>query len=105
MNDVVNALKQGDAADVTQYFDNLVDIKLPNKDEVKNLSKTQAGITLRDFYSEQNIGRFELISQREMGGTGYIAGKLKGSDGHNYNITVMVKVKGNDATIVSIRIS
>jgi hypothetical protein len=102
--DILNALKQADATAIAQYFDSFVDIKLPNKDEVKNLSKTQASITLRDFYSEQKITGFELTSQREMGGTGYITGKLK-SEGHECNITIMVKTKGNSAVIVSVRIS
>ena len=102
--DIINALKQADATAVANYFDSFVDVKLPNKDEVKNMSKTQASITLRDFYSEQSIKGFELTSQREMNGTGYLTGKLT-SGKHSYNITIMIKTKGNDATIVSIRIS
>jgi len=102
--DIVNALKQADATAIANYFDSFIDIKLPNKDEVKNLSKMQASIALRDFYSEQKITGFELTSQREMSGTGYLTGKLK-SNKQDYNITVMVKIKGDNATIVSIRIN
>ncbi len=104
VKDIISALKKGDATEVSKHFDNFVDIKLPNKEEVKNVSKNQATVTLKDFYSEQNISGFELISQREMGGTGYLAGKLK-SDSHEYNITLMVKTKNNDTSIVSVRIN
>lgn len=104
VNDIISALKKGDATEVSKHFDSFVDIKLPNKEEVKNVSKNQATVTLKDFYSEQNISGFELISQREMGGTGYLAGKLK-SDSHEYNITLMVKTKNNNTSIVSVRIN
>ncbi|HEU0228333.1 MAG TPA: DUF4783 domain-containing protein [Arachidicoccus soli] len=104
VKDIISALKKGDATEVSKHFDSFVDIKLPNKEEVKNVSKNQATVTLKDFYSEQNISGFELISQREMGGTGYLAGKLK-SDSHEYNITLMVKTKNNDTSIVSVRIN
>lgn len=102
--DIVNALKQNNAAAVSGYFDSYIDIKLPNKDEAKNISKNQATQTLKDFYSEQDINGFELTSQRELGGTGYLTGKLK-SDKHSFNITVMIKSKGNQSSIVSVRIN
>lgn len=104
ISDIVNALKQGNASNVSNYFDNFIDIKLPNKEEAKNISKNQATQTLKDFYSEQEISSFELTSQRELGGTGYLTGKLK-SDKHSFNITIMVKSKGNQSTIVSVRIN
>ncbi|HEY0298034.1 MAG TPA: DUF4783 domain-containing protein [Arachidicoccus sp.] len=104
MNDIIAALKQADPVELAKHLDSYVDIKLPNKDEVKNVSKNQAGITLKDFYSEQNITSFELSSQREMSGTGYLTGKLK-SDSRSYNITVMVKTKGDTSYIVSVRIN
>ena len=104
ISDIVNALKQGNASTVSNYFDNFIDIKLPNKEEAKNISKNQATQTLKDFYSEQEINAFELTSQRELGGTGYLTGKLK-SDKQSFNITIMVKSKGSQSNIVSVRIN
>jgi len=104
ISDIVNALKQGNASTVSNYFDNFIDIKLPNKEEAKNISKNQATQTLKDFYSEQEINAFELMSQRELGGTGYLTGKLK-SDKQSFNITIMVKSKGSQSNIVSVRIN
>lgn len=104
LSDIVDALKQANASTVSNYFDSYIDIKLPNKEEAKNISKNQATQTLKDFYSEQGINSFELTSQRELGGTGYLTGKLK-SDKRSFNITIMVKSKGSQSNIVSVRIN
>ena len=103
-NDVINALKEADASKFSSYFNNTVDIKLPKKDEMKNISKADAASTITNFFSTNNINGFEVISQREMGGTMYIAGKLKSGD-QGYNITVMMKNKGDDMSVITIRIS
>ena len=101
---IVSALKQGNAQQFSSYFDNFIDLKLPGKDEIKNVGKTQAGITVKNFFEENDIKGFENISQRESNGTMYIAGKLKG-DSKSYNITMLMKAKGDKLTIITIRIN
>src|SRR3954453_177870 len=95
---IVNALKQGNASQFSNYFDNFIDLKLPGKDEIKNVGKTQAGITVKNFFDENDIKGFDLSSQREMNGTMYITGKLQGS-AKEYNITMLMKVKGDKLSI------
>ncbi|MDE1191863.1 MAG: DUF4783 domain-containing protein [Arachidicoccus sp.] len=104
ISDIINAFKQGNATEISKYLENYVDIKLPNKDEAKNISKNQATQTLKDFYTSNSINGFELSSQRELGGTGYLTGKIK-SDNKSFSITVMIKTKDNLSSIVSIRIN
>lgn len=104
ITDIVNALKKNDPAGISKYFDNVVDIKLPGKDEVKNVSKNQATLILKNFYGEQDVKGFDLTSKREMGGTGYLTGKMKSAN-KNYNLTLMLKTKGDDASIVTVRIN
>jgi hypothetical protein len=101
---IVNALKQGDATQFSSYFDSFIDLKLPEKDEIKNVGKTQASITVKSFFQENNIKGFEATSQREMGGTMYITGKLQG-DAKSYNITLLMKAKGDKLSIITIRVS
>ncbi len=103
-DDIVNALKQGNSEKFSKYFDNILDVKLPEKDEIKNISKTQAGITMKNFFDENNIKGFEVTNQRELGGTMYITGKLQGS-AKLYNLTLMMKTSGNTLTIITVRIS
>jgi opacity protein-like surface antigen len=101
---IVSALKKGNADMLSAYFDNIIDVKLPGKDEVKGIGKNQATITLKDFFTQNRINDFELTSQREMSGTMYMAGKLKNS-GSGYNITLMMKTRGDKLSIITIRIN
>lgn len=103
-NDIVKALKAGSAEQLTEYFDSFIDLKLPEKDEIKNMGKNQAGIALKTFFNDNSIKGFDLTSQREMSGTMYIAGKLK-NNAKGLNITVMAKKNADSYTIISIRIN
>jgi hypothetical protein len=101
---VVNALKSADAEQVSNYFDKILDIKFPEKDEIKSIGKNQAGIALKSFFSSNNINGFELSSQREMNGTMYIAGKLT-NGGEGYKLSMMLKYKDGKPQIITVRIS
>lgn len=100
---ITQALKQGNATAFASYFDNLIDIKLPGKDELKNVGKTQATITTKSFFENNGIKSFDVTSQREMGGTMYITGKLIGNT--SYNLTLLMKVRGDNTSIITIRIN
>ena len=103
-NEIVTALKSGNADKVSSYFDKILDIKFPEKDEVKSIGKNQAGIALKSFFDNNNITGFALSSQRELGETMYIAGKLtNGSDG--YKLSIMMKTKEGKPQIITVRIS
>lgn len=103
-NGLVTALKSGNADKVSSYFDKILDIKFPDKDEIKSIGKNQAGIALKSFFDNNNIKGFELSSQREMGGTMYIAGKLtNGAEG--YKLSLMLRTKEGHAQIITVRIS
>src|SRR5271167_4475040 len=99
-DEIINALKQGNAEQFSNFFDNFVDLKLPEKDEIRNLGKTQAGIAMKNFFDANKIKGFELISEREMGGTMYMAGKMDGVK--NYNLTLMIKSKTDQLSIITI---
>jgi uncharacterized protein DUF4783 len=101
---VVNALKEGNATKFSSFFDNTVDVKLPKQNEMQNANKAEAANAVKSFFSANNINGFEVISQREMSGTMYIAGKLK-SASQDYNLTVMLKNKGNTTFIITVRIN
>ncbi len=102
--EIVNALKQGNAEQFSKYFDNILDIKLPEKDEIKNVGKNQATITLKNFFEDNNVKGFDVTSERELGGTMYMTGKLQGAS-KNYNLTLMIKNKSDKLAIITIRIS
>lgn len=101
---VVKALKAANTEQLANYFDSFIDLKLLEKDEVKNMGKNQATLALKAFFTDNNIKGFELTSQREMGNTMYMAGKLK-NNGKGFNITIMMKKNDNKQDIISIRIN
>ena len=103
-NNIVNALQTANAEQVSNYFDKMLDIKFPDKEEVKSIGKNQAGIALKSFFTNNNIKGFELSSQREMGGTMYIAGKLT-NGGEGYKLSIMMKTKDGRPQIITVRIS
>jgi hypothetical protein len=103
-NNVITALKSGNADQVSNHFDKILDIKFPDKEEIKSIGKNQAGVALKSFFDSNNINGFELSSQREMSGTMYIVGKLtNGSDG--YKLSMMLKYKDGRPQIITVRIS
>ena len=104
VSDVVNALKSGNAEEVSVFFDKILDLKFPDKEENKSIGKNQAGIALKSFFSSNNIKGFDLSSQREMEGTMYIVGKLT-TGSERYNISIMMKSKEGKPRIITIRIS
>jgi len=99
-NEVVNSLKEGSATKFSNYFSNAVDIKFPQKEEIKSADKAQAATAVVNFFSANGINGFEVTSQREMSGTMYIAGKLK-SNSKDFNLTVMLK----NGAIITVRIN
>jgi len=103
-NGVVSALKAVNVNQFTTYFNNTVDVKLPKENEKQNLNKADAVGMIKNFFTSNNINGFEIISQREMSGTMYIAGKLK-SASQDFNLTVMLKNKGDSVSVITVRIN
>jgi hypothetical protein len=103
-NGVVSALKAVNVNQFTSYFNSTVDVKLPKESEKQNVAKADAAGMIKNFFTSNNINGFEIISQREMSGTMYIAGKLK-STSQDYNLTVMLKNKGDGASVITVRIN
>lgn len=101
---IVSALKSGNAQQIGQYFDEFLDMKLLERAEVKNLSKNQATIALQQFLSENGVNGFEKLSERELGNTMYITGKLQNAS-KGYNITVLMRTRDGKRQIISLRIS
>lgn len=107
LDQIFNAFKKVDTEEIAQYFDTYVDLKFLDKDEIKNISKNQASIALKTFFLENAITGFEKVSNRDLGSTTYLVGKLVSSDRNNkgYNVTVLIKSQSGKFKIISLRIS
>ncbi|TKK71691.1 DUF4783 domain-containing protein [Ilyomonas limi] len=101
--EMITALKQGNAEQFIKYLDNTIDIKMPDSDEMKGVQKTEAANTLRSFFADNGITKFDVTSQRELGGTMYVTGKLIGTT--DYNLTAMIKSSPDKLSIITLRVN
>ncbi|MFT3932857.1 MAG: DUF4783 domain-containing protein [Chitinophagaceae bacterium] len=92
IEDVVGALKTGNATQLSRYFDIRVDITLPDKSD--NYSKAQAEMIIRDFFGSNNVNNFEIKYKGENNGAKYCIGTLKTKNG-DYRTKLFMKQKDN----------
>ncbi len=100
IDDVVTGLKNGDAAHIAKYFDNTVEITMPDKSN--NYSKNQAEIVLKDFFATNGVKGFEVIHKGENPGSQYCIGTLVTKNG-SFRTTVFMKQKSDKQVLQEIK--
>lgn len=100
IDEVVNALKNGDSAQIARFFDNTVEITMPDKSNT--YSRNQAEIVLKDFFSTNGVKSFEIIHKGENAGSQYCIGTLVTKNGV-YRTTVFMKQKNDKQLLQEIR--
>ena len=100
IDQVITALHQGDATGLSMYFDESVEITLPEKSD--NYSKAQAIMILKDFFNNNGVKSFEVKHKGEQGGDQFCIGTLQTKAG-NYRTTVFMKMKSKSHFIKEIR--
>jgi len=100
IDEVVNALKNGDSAQIARFFDNTVEITMPDKSNT--YSKNQAEIVLKDFFSTNGVKSFDIIHKGENAGSQYCIGTLITKNGA-YRTTVFMKQKNDKQLLQEIR--
>ena len=100
VDDIVLAIKKGDATQVSRFFDNTVEITLPEKSY--SYSKSQAELVLRDFFLSNMVKDFEVIHKGENAGSQFCIGTLYTKNG-NYRTTLFLKQKGERQMLQELR--
>ena len=100
LDELVKAFKSGNAARVSLFFDNTVEITISEKST--SFSKSQAELVLRDFFSTNEVQDFEIIHEGDNAGSQYCIGNLITKNG-TFRTTIFVKLKGNKQLIQEIR--
>ncbi len=100
IDDVVAAIKTGNAAAVSKFFDNTVEITLPDKGG--SYSKSQAEIVLKDFFANNPVKSFEVIHKGENAGSQYCIGTLVTKNGP-FRTTVYMKQKKDGQLLQELR--
>lgn len=100
IEEVIGALKNGNASEMSRFIDENVDITLPQKRDT--YSKAQAAIILKDFFSNNSVLNFDLKHKGDNDGDQYCVGTLQTKAG-NYRTMIFMKVKANRQVIKDIR--
>jgi len=98
--EVISAIKSGNATEVAKYFDNTVELTLPEKSS--SFSKRQAELVLRDFFNQNPVKNFQVIHQSEKAGSEYCIGNLTTANGA-FRTTIYVKQVGTKQLIQELR--
>lgn len=99
IDEVITAMKGGNASDVARYFDNTVEINLPGKSN--GYSKSQAELVLKDFFSSNGVKSFDVIHKGENSGSQFCIGTLTTKNG-NYRTTIFMKQRGDKQVLQTI---
>ena len=97
---VIGALKSGNAGEFGSYFDNNIQLTLPDKADT--YSKAQAQNIVKDFFSNNKVKGFEVKHKGEQNGGEYCIGTLSTAQG-NFRTTVFAKNKGGKQLVNEVR--
>lgn len=100
IEDVIGAMKIGNAAQMAKFFDNNVEISMPDKSN--SYSKSQAEMVLRDFFATNQVKGFEIIHKGENAGSQYCIGTLQTKNGA-FRTTIFMKQKGDIQVLQELR--
>ena len=99
-DDVISAIKTGSASQLSRFFDNTIEITLPDKTNA--YSKSQGELVLKDFFDYNGVKNFEIVHKGENGGAQFIIGMLDTKNGE-YRTTIYMKQKGDKQLLQELR--
>ena len=101
IDDVINALRSGNSSQLSVYFDESVELTLPDKSD--SYSKAQAQLIVKDFFGNNVVKGFELKHKGDSQGGGHFCiGTLQTNAG-NFRSTVFMKIKNGKEVVKEIR--
>src|SRR5438132_1276929 len=100
IDDVINGIRTGNAALVSKFFDNTVEITFPDKSN--SYSRSQAELVLRDFFSNTIVRNFEVLHKGDNPGSQFCIGTLQTRNGE-YRTTFYMKQKGDKMVLQELR--
>ena len=100
LDDVINALRNGNANELAKYVDNNIELSLPSKTD--NYSRQQAIVILQDFFSNNGVKGFEVKHRGDNGGSPFCIGTLVTKSG-NYRTTVFMLERNGKLLVKEIR--
>ena len=96
IDEVISALRTGNATEVGKYIDENVELSLPDKSD--NYSKAQAIMILKDFFASNVVSGFETKHTGDNSGNQFCIGTLHTKSG-DYRTTVFMKTKNGRQSV------
>ena len=100
IDDVINALRKGNATELSKYIDTNIELALPSKTD--NYSRQQAVVILQDFFSTNGVKDFDVKHRGDNGGSQFCIGTLITKSG-NYRATIFMTEKNGKESVKEIR--
>ena len=100
IGEVIAAFKSGSVSQIARFFDNQIEIGLP--DRSNSYSKSQAEMVLQDFFNQNPVKGFEVLHKGGGGGSEYCNGTLLTRNGA-FRTTLYMKQKSGVQVLQEIR--
>lgn len=100
LDDVISALRSGNATELARYIGDNVEISLPDKSD--RYSRAQATMVLQDFFSNNGVKSFELKHKGDNGGDQFCIGTLVTRTG-SFRTTVYLSSRNGQQLVREIR--
>ncbi|MGI8583881.1 MAG: DUF4783 domain-containing protein [Chitinophagaceae bacterium] len=100
VDEVVSAIKNGNASQLSKYFDNTVEITVTDKSNT--YSKSQAELVLKDFFNNNIVKNFDIVHKGDNTGAQFIIGTLNTKNGE-YRTTIYMKKNGDRQLLQELR--
>ena len=100
IDDVAYAMNTGNASQLSQYFDNRVDITLHDKSN--SYSSRQAEMILKDFFINYSVKNFRVLHKGANNGSEFCIGNLQTKNGI-FRTTIFMKARTEKQVLQEIR--
>ena len=100
IDEVIGALKGGNASELAKYMDENIEISLPDKSD--SYSRAQGILILKDFFSYNTVISFDVKHKGDGPNGQYCVGTLYTKNG-NYRTNVFMKMKADKQVVKEIR--
>jgi hypothetical protein len=100
IDEVIGALRSGNSAQLSNFFDDNVELTLPDKSD--SYSRAQAQLIVKDFFGNNGVKGFELKHKGNSTGGHFCIGTLQTNAG-NYRTNVFMKIKNGREVVKEIR--
>ena len=100
IDDVIGAMKTGNATQVAKFFDTNIEISV--NDKSNSYSKSQGELVFKDFFTTNVVKSFDVIHKGENAGSQYCIGTLV-TKGGTFRATIFMKQKGDQQVLQELR--